>query len=163
MQLIFVVEASKESKSDFYYISETLKEFYNILGHKITPIYMEGKGNFNKKQEEINKNTSKYKGVSKIFFCYDIDNPTSPIYSLNKSIEVYAKAKGYETIWFYENVEQVYIKNDVHDSEKTKTAKKFVAHNLIRSVVEKDLSQTIISRKRSSNILTVIDKYLQRK
>ena len=158
MQLIFVVEASKESKSDFYYISETLKEFYNILGHKITP-----KGNFNKKQEEINKNTSKYKGVSKIFFCYDIDNPTSPIYSLNKSIEVYAKAKGYETIWFYENVEQVYIKNDVHDSEKTKTAKKFVAHNLIRSVVEKDLSQTIISRKKSSNILTVIDKYLQRK
>ena len=39
MQLIFVVEASKESKSDFYYISETLKEFYNILGHKITPIH----------------------------------------------------------------------------------------------------------------------------
>ena len=36
MQLIFVVEASKESKSDFYYISETLKEFYDILGHKIT-------------------------------------------------------------------------------------------------------------------------------
>ena len=29
MQLIFVVEASKESKSDFYYISETLKELEN--------------------------------------------------------------------------------------------------------------------------------------
>ena len=49
MQLIFVCEASRESKSDFYYISETLKEYYNILGHKITPIFMDGKGNYNKK------------------------------------------------------------------------------------------------------------------
>ena len=44
MQLIFIVEASKESESDFKYIKETLNKYYYISGHKLTPVYLNGKG-----------------------------------------------------------------------------------------------------------------------
>lgn len=52
MQLIFIVEANKDSQSDYLYISETLKKYYNTLGHKMTPIFLNGKGNYNKKKTE---------------------------------------------------------------------------------------------------------------
>ena len=103
MQLVFVVESSAKSQSDFYYISETLKKYYNILGHKITKVFLDGKGRYNKKETEINKNISKYQKESIVFICYDIDNPSKPTYYLNQQIDSYAKSKGYETIWFFED------------------------------------------------------------
>lgn len=163
MQLIFVVETSKESQSDYVYVSETIEKYYHILGHKLTPIFMSGKGNYNKKEDEIRKCVSKYKGDSVIFICYDIDNPNKPTYSLNQDIFNYAKDKGYELIWFYEDVELVYWKKEVSKSEKTKYSKKFLSQNKIDGILEKDLNQSKISQKNSSNILSVLDKYLRRK
>lgn len=124
---------------------------------------MDGKGNYNKKQAEINKNISKYQGLSKVFICYDIDNPNKPSYSLNSNIVAFAKNNGYDIIWFYEDIEQVYLRNSVVQSEKTKKAKQFVSHNRIDDVSAIDLSQIVISRNKSSNILVAIDKYLKRK
>ena len=95
MQLIFIVEANKDSQSDYLYISETLKKYYNTLGHKLTPIYLYGKGNYNKKKAEIRRNISKYSGTTHIFMCYDIDNPNNQAYELNPLIEEYAKENGY--------------------------------------------------------------------
>lgn len=163
MQLIFIVEANKDSQSDYSYISETLKKYYNTLGHKMTPIYLNGKGNYNKKKTEIGRNISKYSGTTHIFMCYDIDNPNNQAYKLNPLIEEYAKENGYELIWFYEDVEQVYLGESVSNSVKTLKAKQFVAHNDIDGVQEINLNQTAISRKKSSNILKVLDEVLQRK
>lgn len=163
MQLIFVVEASKESKSDYVYITETVEKYYNVLGHKLTPIFMDGKGNFNKKETEINKNISKYNGKSKVFICYDIDNPNKQTYSLNQDIINYANNKGYELIWFYEDVELVYWKKSVSKSEKTKQSKKFLSQNQIKNILENDLNQITISKNNSSNILNVLDQHLSRK
>lgn len=163
MQLIFVVEASAKSQSDFYYISETIIKYYNYLGHKITPVFMDGKGRFDKKESEINKNIAKYQKESKVFICYDIDNRSNPAYLLNAQIDLYSNNKGYEIIWFNENVEQVYVRKSIPNSEKTKRAKQFVAYKEIEKIKEDDLFQTTISKKKSSNILTVLDKYLKRK
>ena len=163
MQLIFVVESNKESKSDYFYISETVKKYYNFSGHKLTDIYMDGKGKYNKKEHEIRKSISKYKGESKVFICYDIDNPNNPAYIINSNIEKYAKSNNYDLIWFYEDVESVYLKTPIPNSEKTQAAKKFVSLNKIENVKENDLVQKEISKKNSSNILSVLDKYLSRK
>lgn len=163
MQLIFIVEANKDSQSDYLYISETLKKYYNTLGHKMTPIYLNGKGNYNKKKTEIGRNISKYSGTTHIFMCYDIDNPNKQAYELNPLIEDYAKENGYELIWFYEDIEQVYLGESVPNNVKAIKAKQFVAHNAIKEVQEISLIQKEISRKKSSNILVVLDKWLPRK
>ena len=124
---------------------------------------MNGKGNYDKKSNEITKDISKYTGVSKVFICYDIDNPCKPTYSINPNIETYAKYNNFKTIWFNEDIEMAYIKKSIHQSEKTLKAIQFVAHKDIDTIIELDLSQTIVSQKNSSNILTVLDSYLKRK
>ena len=58
MQVIVIVEASKESKSDWMYINSLLKYKYDITGHKLSPIYLNGKGRYKnvyKKVEELKK------------------------------------------------------------------------------------------------------------
>lgn len=121
---------------------------------------MNGKGNFNKKQAEIIKNISKYRGKSVVFICYDIDESIND--SLNQNIINYSKNNNYEIIWFYEDIEQVFIKTSVPANLKSKRAKQFVAHNGIKNVDEINLNQPNVSRRNSSNILCVLDNYLTR-
>ena len=159
MQLIFIVEANKDSQSDYLYISETVKKYYNVLGHKLTPVYYNKKN----KRVEINKNIAKYDGPTHVFMCYDIDNQNKPSYSLNPLIEKYAEENEYELIWFYEDIEQVYLGESVSNNVKTLKAKQFVAHKKIEEVQVVNLNQTTTSRKKSSNILLILDKYLEKK
>ena len=163
MQLIFLVESDKKSQSDYNYIKSTIDHYYNILGVKLTPIFLGSKGNYNKKEEEIKKNISKYSKESNVFICYDIDNIKNPSYKINEQIISYAKSKGYETIWFYEDIEQEYIKQQIPNSEKTKRAIKFISHKEINNINEFDLIQKEVIKRNSSNILYVLDKYLKRK
>lgn len=162
MQLIFVVETNKTSQSDYIYIIETLKEFYNTLGHKLTPVFMNGKGNYNKKQDEININIAKYKGKSKVFICHDIDNTNDPAYIINKGIVSYAKENDYEVIWFYEDIEQVYLGNSVSKNLKTVCAQRFARQEKIKKIDINSLTREKIETKGTSNILVIIDKYLPR-
>ena len=57
LQLIFVVETNKKSKSDWIYVKDTVDYFYKYerTEVKFSPIYMEGRGKYNspKKQREI--------------------------------------------------------------------------------------------------------------
>ena len=82
---------------------------------------------------------------------------------MNEQIISYANNKGYEVIWFYEDIEQVYIKQQIPNSEKTKRAIKFISHKEIKSINEIDLIQKEVLKKNSSNILFALDKYLKRK
>ena len=47
LQLIIVVEADKKCKSDWIYIKDTIDRFfnYNPAQIKMSPIYLNGKGN----------------------------------------------------------------------------------------------------------------------
>ena len=55
LQLIFVVETNKKCKSDWIYIKDTIDRFfqYNQAQVKLTPVYMDGKGNYKNKEKEI--------------------------------------------------------------------------------------------------------------
>ncbi|MBQ7642237.1 MAG: hypothetical protein IJS83_07180 [Acholeplasmatales bacterium] len=163
MQLIFLVESDKKSQSDYNYIKATIDHYYYILGVKLTPIFLGSKGNYNKKEAEIKRNINKYSKESIVFICYDIDNINNPSYQMNEQIISYANNKGYEVIWFYEDIEQVYIKQQIPNSEKTKRAIKFISHKEIKSINEIDLIQKEVLKKNSSNILFALDKYLKRK
>lgn len=67
VQLIFVVEAKKSSKSDWIYIKGTIDYFYeyNRTGLKLSPVYMDGKGNYKQKEKEVKSLISQYSKASK--------------------------------------------------------------------------------------------------
>lgn len=56
-QFIFVVETNKKCQSDWIYIKDTIEQFYsyNRTQVKLNKVYMAGKGNYKKKQKEIQK------------------------------------------------------------------------------------------------------------
>ena len=82
LQLIFVVETNKKSKSDWIYVKDTVDYFYKYerTEVKFSPIYMEGRGKYNspKKQREIEQKISQYSvtsenNYSKVIYCFDCD------------------------------------------------------------------------------------------
>ena len=84
LQLIFVVETNKRCKSDWIYIKDTIDRFfqYDQAQVKLTPVYMDGKGNYKNKEKEIFDLVSQYaagaktkqSNQSEIIFCFDCDD-----------------------------------------------------------------------------------------
>ena len=76
--VIFAVEADPKCKSDWIYIKDTIEQFYRYerTQVKFSPVYMGGKGNYEKKQKEISKLISQYSAGSKrnqsrVIYCFD--------------------------------------------------------------------------------------------
>lgn len=67
LQLIFVVETDKKCKSDWIYIKDTIDRFftYNPAHIKLSPVYLNGKGNYRTKEKEISLLESQYRSTSK--------------------------------------------------------------------------------------------------
>lgn len=165
---LFLVETNKECRSDEKYISDFIKHFYDVRGDKIEFIYLNGKGNYDKKEREVNEKIAKYMRINKKdsssnickYLCVDLDdqyiNPDNV--ELNKKIMKYAKDKGYHFIWFYENIEKTFLKKDVVDSQKKKESDMFISKNKIESVDLKDLCYNIGKLKSGcSNLKTILD------
>ena len=171
MQLIFVLETNKKCKSDWIYIKDTIEYFYNIDANniKFTQVYMDGKGNFKNKQKEINKNIDQYakgasNGNSKVICCLDSDDydiNMEAIKFLNEAFK-FCNDNKYELIWFCKYIERVYLRKKVVKDEKKKEAGKFKANKTIRNIDAKNL---VASKYKdgTSNILNILDKYLERK
>ena len=148
LQLIFVVETNKKSKSDWIYVKDTVDYFYKYerTEVKFSPIYMEGRGKYNspKKQREIEQKISQYSKEDDRKF-------------LEKA-KKYCKEHEYEFVWFCKDVEDVYLGKQVDRSEKTKEAVRFKKNNLIKKVDSKNLvAQTY--KAKTSNIMKVLDRY----
>lgn len=74
IQLIFCIETNKQADTDFIYINEVIKEFYQLDPHiKISPLYMDGKGNYN--TSKIERKISKFKKE------YSVANSESTTYA----------------------------------------------------------------------------------
>ena len=72
--------------ADWIYIKDTIDNFYEYKRTevKLTPVYMEGKGNYNshKKRKEIDNLISQYSvtsknNYSKVIYCFDCDEYNS--------------------------------------------------------------------------------------
>ncbi|MEE1518233.1 MAG: hypothetical protein UF228_11630 [Lachnospiraceae bacterium] len=171
LQLIFVVESNSKCKSDWIYIKDTIERFYNFdNAHvRLTPVYMDGKGNYKKKQKEVLQWIGQYSatvkdGISKVIYCFDCDdydvNPEDICFLNN--VQQYCKQQNYDFVWFCKDIERVYIGKKVDDSKKKDEATKFKTKKLIKKVDCKKL----ISRNyklNTSNIMNVLDTHLCRK
>lgn len=169
-QYIFIVESKNENNdSDFVYLEKTINYFYVNQGNKISPVYLNGKGNYNKKKSKIEKLINNYSGDGSFtFMCIDIDNPVTKkvSYDMNEDIMNYCKSINAELIWFKEDVEQVYWKRkDVSNSEKTKLANKFKINSTDKTLISRlninHNNYDIVNE--SSNVLYILDKYMKRK
>ena len=167
LQLIFVVEANKKSKTDWIYIKETIDRFYkyDVAHLKLSAVYMEGKNKYLVKEREVKSHISQYSGASasnitKVIYCFDCDdydsNPVDKEF-LEKTQE-FCKANNYEYVWFCKDIERVYLGKKVEDGLKNREATKFKAKKLIDGVSESRLMGKAVSLN-MSNILSVLDKY----
>ena len=167
LQLIFVVEANKKSKTDWIYIKETIDRFYkyDVAHLKLSAVYMEGKNKYLSKEKEVNLLISQYSStstnnVTKVIYCFDCDdydsNPVDKEF-LEKT-QKFCKANNYEYVWFCKDIERVYLGKKVEDGHKNSEATRFKANKLINGVSESRLNSKKISLN-MSNILSVLDKY----
>ena len=68
----------------------------------------------------------------------------------------------YELIWFCKDIERVYLRKKVVKDENKKEAGKFKANKTIRNIDAKNLVASNY-KDGTSNILNILDKYLERK
>lgn len=171
LQLVFVVETNKKCNSDWIYIKDTIEHFYvyDKAHVRFTPVYMDGRGNYEKKEKEISKWIKQYASMTrtnqtKVIYCFDCDD-----YDLKADdkafldkVEKYCQTKGYDFVWFCKDVECVYMGEKVANSDKKDKAVIFKEKKLITKVDEQKLSGASY-KKDTSNIMNVLDKHLERK
>lgn len=167
VQLIFCVETNKQADTDWVYIMEAIRFRYNLPPQiSINKIYMETKSKYNSRKVlgEIEKRTKCYKGKTKVIYCVDTDAYESN-YGQKKEfddIKSFCEKNNYDLIWFCHDVEEVFLGKQVEKSKKVKEASAFRSGRGIEHVQEEKLSATEI-RNKCSNLLRVLDKYLERR
>lgn len=171
LQLIFVVETNRKCKSDWIYIKDTIDYLYEYdKAHiKFTPIYMDGKGNYKKKETEIKKCIAQYSSTSKsnksqVIYCFDCDDYDIKGEDLEflESAQNYCRSKGYHFVWFCKDIERVYVGKKVDDKKKQSEAVAFKEKKLIAQVDIKRLSGTCY-KGNTSNIMNILNQYLHKK
>lgn len=171
LQLIFVVETNSKCKSDWIYIKDTIERFYQYdrTQIKFSPVYMDGKGRYEKKEKEIIKLSAQYASTSrtnhsKTIYCFDCDDYDSQPDDLNflNDIQQYCSDRGADFVWFCKDIERVYLGKKVERSQKKAESAAFKSKKLINNVNANKLSVTDYQTN-TSNIMNVLDKYLTRK
>ena len=166
LQLVFVVEANKKSKTDWIYIKETIDRFYkyDVVHLKLSTVYMGGKDKDSDKDKEVKSLISQYSrassnNVTKVIYCFDCDNYDSKSEDKNslEKTQEFCKANNYEYVWFCKDIERVYLGKKVEDGHKNSEATRFKANKLIDGVSESRLNGKSISHN-MSNILRVLDE-----
>lgn len=166
-QLVFVVESTRKANTDGRYIKATLEKYYKYESSlKISFIFMEGKGNYNKRGicKSIREYKNKFQGQTVFIYVFDkdFDDYSRDDEKLNFEIVKYCEFNGYNVIWFVHNIEHVFLKKDIEKKEKTKCALAFSDKQFLE-IDEKDLRCINPKLKGTSNILCVLDTYLERK
>ena len=171
MQLIFVMETDSECKTDWIYIKETIEKVYqyNNAQIKLSPVYMAGRGNYKKKERRIKELISQYAATSKtnqskVIYCFDCDEYDRDPNDRNflNEVKQYCLDQGSEFVWFCRDIESVYVGRKIDRNAKRQTAASFKARKMINNVDSKSLGYTSF-HDNTSNILNVLDRYLQRK
>ena len=171
LQLIFAVEADSKCKSDWIYIKDTIEQFYqyNRTQVKFSPVYMGGKGNYEKKEKEISNLISQYsassgKNQSKVIYCFDCDD-----YDIKPgdskfldAAEQYCCKRNAEFVWFCKDIEQVYLGTRIERSRKKEESVRFRTKKKINHIRADQLACTSY-RTGASNLIAVLDHYLERK
>lgn len=173
VQLIFCIETNQQSDTDFIYINEVIKEFYKLDPHiKISPVYMDGKGNFNtsKIERKILKLKKEYaaaksESTTYILYCLDCDkydsNPEDRAF-LKNAKQYCASKDDRRFVWFCRDVEDVFLGKQADKKKKRIEAVRFQTRKQIKSFDTALLSGSEF-RPHYSNLCLVLDEFLIRK
>lgn len=168
-QLLFCLETNKRAGTDWIYIKETIDNFYNLPNTvKLSQIYMGSKTKYNSKEiiDQISKIRKDYKlGETYIIYCIDVDDFETNPNHVNEfnNISNYCDHNSYELIWFCHDIEDVYLGRRLSDQDKVKESANFRRKNSITSISPSSLSSNNTHQIHSSNILSILDKYLKKK
>jgi hypothetical protein len=126
---------------------------------------MDGKGNYNKRniKQNIQDKCIGFK-ESTVIYAIDLDYYESNYQQkeLNSKVKSYVEQMNYELVWFYPNIEHVLIGGDVDKSKKRSTVSQFTKNMDIKFIGTNYFESEKV-KKGYSNILLILDKYLQRK
>ena len=165
-QILLCVETNKKARTDYLYIKSVIKKYYQDDKKIIyRPVFMDSKTKYNSKDKvkEIKNKKTAYRGESIVIYFVDVDDYdiSSVTKQLFDEIEKYCETMNYDFVYFSRDVEDVFLGNQIHDSDKVKKAEEFNRKNLIDGV--KKVNLNVKTKKRHcSNIMIVFDKYWNR-
>ncbi len=170
LQLIICVETNKKCNSDYIYIKSSIEQFYSVnQGNiKLSPVYLDGKGNYSSKKTLKNIDTlSKQYRVSSednksvVLCCFDCDEydsrPEDMVFL--DGVKSFCDEKGFKFVWFCKDIEQVYLGKSVPDNSKKNEANTFLKKKMIKDLsMEKFKAAKYQNGK--SNLCIILDEYL---
>lgn len=168
IQMILCVETKKAADTDSIYILDTIHHWYKVDEKiKISKINMNTKSRYNAKgvmREIAQKKKMFALGDTRVIYFIDTDQyEKNPEHAreLNE-ISRYCKDHDYDLVWFCHDVEEVFWGHKVSDSQKVQEA---VAFRRKKRIEEMQIEKLSCDKKRAcvSNILNILDKYLDRK
>ena len=168
IQMIFCLETNKRAGTDYIYIKEILNYLYQISNQvKISPIYMGTKTKYQSKDvlRQITQKKKEYiHGETKVIYCIDTDEYEKLPEHTNafRDIRQFCEENKYELIWFCHDVEEVFVGKRISDSQKVQIAKAFRNKKEIEKLSQERLSEEE-PKPYASNVLRVLDQYLERK
>lgn len=165
-QVLLCVETNKTSDTDYKYISETIKYFYQD-DRKVSykPIYLGSKARYNAPaiEKDIARRRKLFHGETSVIYFIDVDDYDTSIETKNlyTKIKSYCDQRDYEFVFFTLDIEDVYVGRQIPKNEKVKVAADFARKKMINKISEKNL-RSDAKRKHCSNILNVLDKFWER-
>lgn len=161
MQLIIVCETRASCKSDYKYIKSVLDYYYKERTFAIKKIFATNKSELIKKDNKIRNEINSYSGESVVILFADTDNNDN---KLNDRIIDYVEKHNYDIVWMNSNIEEVFLGRKVRDDEKDDEADKYLIRYLHILPNLTNLSNpNPLNVNKTSNILLIFDKYLERK
>lgn len=161
IRLIVVCETRASSKTDYKYIKSVIDYYYKPRSCSIKPIYATSKPELIKQDKKIEKEINDYPGQAIVVLFADVDLDDN---DLNNRIISYCNNKKYELVWMNGTIEEVFLGRKISNKQKTKEANKYLEHYLkILPALNNLDNSSALTSNRSSNIILVLDKILDRK
>jgi len=168
IQIILCLETNKRANTDYIYIKEILNYFYQKSNQiKISPVYMGTKTKYQSNDilKEIKRKTKDFTiGKTKVIYCIDTDEYEKNTEHANefRAIQQFCEINNYDLIWFCHDVEEVFLRKKIPDSQKVKEAGAYKGRKGIQKISLEQLCSRDL-KVHTSNILCVLDQYLARK
>lgn len=161
IRLIVVCETRASSKTDYKYIKSVIDYYYKPRSYSIKPIYATSKSELIKQDKKIEKEINNYPGQTIVVLFADVDLGDD---NLNNKIINYCNNNKYELVWMNGTIEEVFLGRKISNKQKTKEANKYLEHYLkILPLLNNLDNSSALTSNRSSNIILVLDKILDRK
>ena len=160
IELVIVMETRASSKSDWMYIKSTIDYYYKPRTYSLKKIFAKTKTELIKQDTKINNQISNTQRTSKVIICADYDRDEE----INLIIKKYCTDNSYDLVWMNLDVEDVYLGRQVSKNCKTKEAISFqkISDKILPKLENLSINDPL-SLRHSSNILVILDKYLERR